>query len=286
VNIAIIGLGLIGGNIAKSIRKQAADYQIAAYDCNADALNWGLSNGIIDKACTNLEQLLQQLTTNSFLIICTPPLVVKQILPTIAKGLAKGVTVTDVISDKQQIIDLLESSGKQLQQCFVPSHPIAGSEKSGVKFAIENAFDDRNCIVTPFANNQQQHIDKVIAFWQLIGAKIVEMNAKEHDAIFALTSHLPHILAFNLLHQLFQKHREYPNLLQFAASGFQDFTRIGMSNETMWSQICCTNRAEIVAVLDQYIANLQKIKEMCLAEDHQKLEHFFKEAKEVRKIIN
>ena len=282
MNIAIIGLGLIGGNIAIDVHRKFPKSRVLAFDTDSKSLDFAESNQIIDQGFNKLEQMLQCLQTKDLLIVAVPPRVVLKYLEIIDTFVARGFTTTDVASFKGEVVKGASLLSSEFQKSFIPGHPIAGSEKNGVQNSRSKVFNKQKVVLTPLEGHLDFHYDKVKFFWQTLGAEVIVMDASLHDKIFALTSHLPHILAFNLLNLLLKQSQNTPCLLDFPAGGFRDFTRIGGSNPTMWSQICVANAKLVNVAIDHFIQSLMDIKTMSTSGDTEALEHFFDSAKDMK----
>ena len=282
MTLALIGLGLIAGNIAIDTRKYLPNTKIFALDINAEALLWAESNNIIDKKFTALPNLCEALSAEDLLIICTPPAQVLAIIKTIESLATANFTISDVTSTKLELSKNIDKSSAKIKKSFVPAHPIAGSEKKGVNNSIADCFNNKRVVLCPLASNERRHIAKVVEFWQTLNANIDILAADNHDAIFALTSHLPHILAFSMLNILLDNSEKYRQLLKYPSAGFQDFTRIGFSNPEMWSQICTSNQQQIATAIDDFVAILTNIKQDLLQGKIAQLENRFNKVQRLK----
>jgi len=190
--------------------------------------------------------------------------------------------MTDVCSTKENIIDdYKQIFGIQESTCFVPGHPIAGRERSGVSASVDDLYQQRKVILTPMDNSREDSINLITEMWQQVGAHVEHLNPQEHDKILAATSHLPHALAFSLVHCLStQSHTD--EIFRYAAGGFADFTRIASSDPIVWREICLANRKELLEALDHFDTSLQHLRDSLNAGDGDAVEEIFTQAKAAR----
>jgi prephenate dehydrogenase/cyclohexadieny/prephenate dehydrogenase len=216
-----------------------------------------------------------------FVIICTPISQYELIFKNISKYLNPKILVTDVGSTKNNKII------KYKKLNWIPSHPISGSEVSGPKFGDKNLFKDKWCILSPFQNTEKKQIKKLSTFWKKIGSKVLIMDKKKHDQIFSVTSHLPHLIAYNLVKTAtdFQKQKKY-NLIKFSAGGLRDFSRIAASNEIMWRDIFFSNKKNMILAINLFVKNLNSFKkDINLKKNKQIIKKLIKTKKVRKKII-
>ncbi len=259
--IAIVGVGLIGGSFALSIRRRYPQTRILGIDPDQDNLDLALRRGVIDEAAT-----LRGAAGADLIMLAVPVRQMAVIFGQLAPLLQDGTVITDAGSTKQSVIaDAKAGLGARCGQ-FVPTHPIAGREHSGVAAAASELFEGRHVVMTPLEVNSAAAVSLVRAAWEACGARVVEMPAAAHDAVFAAVSHLPHMLAFALVDELAGR----PNaksLFSFAASGFRDFTRIASSSPAMWRDIALHNRDALVAEFDRYLAHSLQLRDAIAAGD-------------------
>lgn len=255
--LCIIGLGLIGGSIARAARKHGLAEQIVAYaqeDYQAN-LQTALQLGVVDAVYTDIFAALEQADC---VIIATPVGAVKGVFSELAPYWRGDVVYSDACSTKGSVILAAEAVFGQVPANFIPAHPIAGAERSGVEASSAELFTDRRLIITPLAGSNAQALAKVRQFWQQIGAHVSEMTVEHHDTVLAATSHLPHILAFTLVGLLGRKD-EQREIFKYAAGGFKDFSRIASSDATMWLDICLANKVEILPLIQQFQTELSAV---------------------------
>ena len=276
--LVIFGIGLIGGSAALALRKAGAVARIVGIDRDTGALDEALRLGVIDASASDLADAV---TDSDIVLLAVPGAQMERIMAAIAPHLAPHTIVTDAGSTKSDVTAAARASLGEHFSRFVPGHPIAGTEKSGVTAAHAALFQGCNTILTPLPETSPQALEKVRTLWQACGAKVSVMTPQAHDEIFAAISHLPHILAFALVDEI--AHR--PNaeqLFGFAASGFRDFTRIAGSSPEMWRDICHANRAALLAELDAYQAELTRLRGLIERRDGAALEVLFQDASRAR----
>lgn len=272
--LALIGVGLIGGSLALSIRHICKE--IVAWDKDALQLARARTLQVIDIAAGSAAQAAE----NADMIVIAVPLgAMEDIFREIR--LAADAVVTDVGSSKMQVVDMARANlGDQFRR-FVPGHPIAGTERSGVDAAVVGLFKDRRVILTPGVETDADACQRVMRMWEAAGATVEQMDVEHHDAVLAETSHLPHLLAFALVDSL-ARMSDRDEIFKYAAGGFRDFTRIAASNPAMWRDICLANRAPLLSVLHRYQKDLDAIHDAIERGDAAFLERVFTRAKHAR----
>lgn len=241
MKLVLIGVGLIGGSFARAVRAAEKFDRIVGFDNDFEALRRAVELGVIDQAATSAAQAVDDAT---LVMIATPVGSMREILREIALRLPSAAIVTDVGSTKAGVIEAAREELGAAFTRFVPGHPIAGREHSGVEHADLSLFRDKVFIATPVAQTETDALDRVETLWRDVGCRIERMTPEEHDSVFAAVSHLPHLLAFALVaHIAAQSDAERKFAL--AGAGFRDFTRIAASNAVMWSDICVANRGAI-----------------------------------------
>ncbi len=275
--LLIVGCGLIGTSILKSSIKKKISKKIYVFEKSEK------NKKIIKKINKNIcfiKNLNNQVSGIDFIVICTPMSEYSLIFKNLDKFVSKNTTVTEVGSTKVNLIKFIEN--KKL----ILSHPIAGSEVSGPQFSDNELFNNKWCIV--INKGQKNKIKVVRKFWQKLGSKVVLMNAKEHDKIFSITSHLPHLIAYNLIKtaQDFQK-KEKKKLIKYSAGGLRDFSRTAASNEIMWRDIFFSNKTNMIVSINKFIQNLNFMKRCIKNKKNKELIKILLNSKKVRKqIIN
>ena len=275
--VGFIGLGLIGGSIAKAIRQYHPTYEIVAFDKNKETLALATQESVIDVAATTIDDNFRNC---SYIFLCAPVSYNTAYLKQVAKYLGKGCILTDVGSVKTNIHDEVAALG--LDSHFIGGHPMAGSEKSGYPnskaMLIENAY----FVLTPCAETKQENLDRYAAFVQQLGAIPVILEAHQHDYITGTISHLPHIIAASLVNFVRNNDTKEELMKNLAAGGFKDITRIASSSPTMWQHICVKNKENISQILANYIETLQQAKALVDQGDEQGLYQLFDTSRNYR----
>lgn len=272
-----IGLGLIGGSIAKALKKSNPDCVIYAYDLNKDALSRALSENIIDKALTQIDE---NCSDCAYIFLCAPVSVNDDNIKLVARYLDADAILTDVGSVKNEIHNLL--NGSPLSKQFIGGHPMAGSEKIGFEHSNAQILENAYYILTPTDDVPDE---KIQAFKELavsMGTIPLILNPYKHDYITAGISHLPHIIAASLVNLVKDSDKDDGTMKMIAAGGFKDITRIASSSPAMWQQICLTNTDNIKKLLGSYIASLNTIYTQLEQKDEQALFHLFLSARDYR----
>lgn len=278
--LCILGIGLIGSSVARAARKQGLCRQIVAYGRVQDADNLQLAKqlGVIDHFYTNIEAAV---SGADCVVIAVPVGAAESLFRLLQPVWSDTAVYTDVCSTKGSIINAAKTVFGEVPGNFIPAHPIAGAERSGVEAGMADLFENKRLIITPLDNSSVVALDKVTRFWEGIGSTISLMDVDHHDTVLAATSHLPHILAFALVDLLGRKD-EQVEIFKYAAGGFRDFSRIASSDPTMWLDICMANKQEIIPLIQQLQAELSKIQNMLENNDDQQLFETFTYAREAR----
>ena len=279
-NLLIFGVGLIGGSIAlESQKKQMFNQVIGVQREGGTSLSSFVSNGMIDRVSENLSEDIKQA---DFIVIATPVAQIQNILKTISQPLSSKTIVIDVGSTKSNIVNFAKEELKEKFSQFVGCHPIAGSEQHGPAAAKINLFKKKDIILTPEDKTDSSKLETTSKFWEDLGGVIKIMNPLEHDKIFSTVSHIPHIIAYNMVNLIAGKSNT-DTLLEFAASGFKDFSRIAGSSPEVWKDITLANKVAILNDLDLFIKEINKTASLIKNEDYIALEKYFDEASKIRK---
>lgn len=253
--ILIVGLGLIGGSIARGLKREIPSQRIIASDLNHAQLLAAKEAGDVD----SIGELSELCAEADLIVLALPSLATAELLPTVAQLCNENAIVTDVASVKGNVQASAESLADSFSSRFVPGHPIAGSEKSGYEASTPQLFLGRNVILTPLATNSACSVGLVTAMWRALGANLLAMSVTRHDEVLAATSHLPHLLAFSIVDVL-AKQETSDDIFRYAAGGFADFSRLASSDPQMWAEIFVANRASSSRVLQAMIEALQALK--------------------------
>lgn len=254
-HVAVVGLGLIGGSLARALRSTGAARRVTAFDADARARRLGVELGVVDAAP---ESAAAAVAGADIVVLAVPVLRTAEALRACLGSLAPGAVVTDVGSTKQSVLADVAAACGALPPWFVGGHPIAGTEMSGVAHSTAGLFHNRRVILTPHPAQDPEALARVTRLWAAAGARVVQMDAAQHDAVFAATSHLPHVLAYSfvdLLARLDARDEIFPN----AGGGFRDFTRIASSSPQMWHDIVRANAGPVMRLLEQQIGELQDV---------------------------
>lgn len=276
--VCIIGTGLIGGSLALAIRQAGFCREITGAGRTEETLIKAVELGVIDRYDTSISNAAQNA---DIVVVCVPLGAMHAVFEQINTAEIENTIITDAGSAKQSVINDAESVFGAEFQNFVPGHPIAGTEQSGVGAAFPELYQRRRVILTPTENTSSDALDKVRAMWQSAGAEVETMSAEHHDVILAGTSHLPHLLAFGLVDCL-KNLEDIDQIFRFAAGGFRDFTRIASSDPVMWRDICLSNRHQVMAMMKRYRIEMEKIYKALEAGDGEKLREIFERAKKSR----
>ena len=277
-HLAIIGVGLIGGSLALALKKAGLVEQVTGYSRSQAARDEALALGIIDKTA---ESLAEAVADADMVFVAVPMGAMQVVFEQLAPHLKPQTIVTDGGSAKKQVIDAARQALGNKFDYFVPGHPIAGTEKSGPSAAFAELYQQHRVVLTPVAETNKSALEKVRQMWQQAGADVFEMEVEHHDVVLAATSHLPHVLAFNLVGMLAQR-EDCDEVLRYAAGGFRDFSRIASSDAVMWRDICLGNRGAILELLQQYRSGLDKIEQAIRQDDGDYLIDIFGRAKKAR----
>ncbi len=261
--VAVIGLGLIGCSWVKALREAGAVQSVAGFDRNLDSMQQAQQVGIIDDYS---EQLAEVAADADFIIVSVPIKAVREVLAQLQPVVKASAILTDVGSVKGSVADDVAATFGPKFDRFVLGHPIAGSERSGVEAADASLYQRHKVIITPQPHTDAQALQTVISAWQLAGADIEQMEVRHHDEVLAATSHLPHLLAYNLVDTLASRD-ENQEIFNYAAGGFRDFTRIAASSPIMWRDIFSANREQILAVLDMFQHDLSQLRQSIERDD-------------------
>jgi len=256
-NILLIGCGLLGSSLLRRIHKKKIAKKIFVYEKskkNISKINRLRLPGII------VNKLSNAVSKSELIIFCTPMSEYKKLILKINKDLTTRHIITDIGSSKLETMVVLKKSLKK-DVSWTSSHPIAGSEVSGPENGKHNLFENKWCVLIKNKKTNSRHLNFLNSFWKKMGSKVVIMNSEKHDKIFSITSHLPHLIAYNLVKsaQDFEKKQKY-NLIKYSAGGLRDFSRIAASNEIMWRDIFFNNKRNISKAIDLFIKNLREFK--------------------------
>ena len=283
-NILIIGCGLIGSSVLRAVHFQKLSKNIYIYEKSKKNI---LLIKKLNIECKVINKFKNIKINFDLVIFCTPMSQYLNIISKINKFLTSKTIVTDVGSTKELSFKNVKRKIKK-NITWIPSHPIAGSEVSGAEYGDKNLFKNKWCVLIKEKNIKKIHLSRLKSFWKKLGAKVIMMNIKKHDIIFSITSHLPHLIAYNLVKTAtdFEKGKKY-NLIKYSAGGLRDFSRIAASNEIMWRDIFFSNQKNIIFAINLFIKNLNLFKNDIRVKNNNKIIKKLIDTKKVRKkIIN
>src|SRR5882672_804117 len=276
--LVVVGVGLIGGSFALALKQARAVGRVvgvgrsAANIYRAQELKIIDAAGAFDRATFGDADLV---------LLAMPVGQMREVMRAIAALIGEKTVVTDAGSTKEDVVALARRELKNSLSRFVPGHPIAGTEKSGAEAAFPELYRDRKVVLTPLKATAAKAKARVKGAWQACGASVFELAPREHDAVLATVSHLPHVLAYALVDQV-ARHKDAKRLFSYAAGGFRDFTRIASSHPEMWRDICIANKKALLAEIDRYGKELERVKRMLERGDGKALEAFFSGARGAR----
>ena len=281
-NILIIGCGLIGSSVLRAISKNKIAKKVFVYEKSKTNIS---KIKKLKLPCTILTDFKEAVPNVDLIIVCTPLSEYKGIILKLNKYLSPKTIITDVGSSKEKSHDVIKKTLKK-GISWTSSHPIAGSEVSGPEHGKKDLFLNKWCILIKEKDTNRKHLSILSKFWKKIGSRVSIMNSKKHDVIFSMTSHLPHLIAYNLVKTAtdFEKQQRY-ELIKFSAGGLRDFSRIAASNEIMWRDIFFNNQKNISKVIDLFIKNLQGFKKDIQSRNEKSIIKKLINTKKVRKKI-
>ena len=276
--LCIIGVGLIGGSLARALRRRDDCPEIIGASRNAAHLQKAKELGVIDRYETDLAKAV---AGADMVMVCVPLGAMESVFARIKDHLAPDAVLTDAGSAKARVVEAARRVFGTLPAFLVPGHPIAGTEQSGVEASFAELYDRRRVILTPLAETAATATAQVRMVWEAAGATVSEMSVEHHDTVLAATSHLPHVLAFTLVDSL-ARMGDHDEIFAYAAGGFRDFTRIASSDPVMWRDICMANGEAIVAMIERFSTDLQQTAALIRAGDDAAILQLFEDAKRAR----
>jgi prephenate dehydrogenase len=276
--VAVIGVGLIGGSLALALRRAGFAGPVAGFDRDRGALERAVALHAIDEIAESVSEATRGA---ELVVVAVPVRAIGSVLHDVGLALDAKAVVTDVGSTKAEVVEIARHELRERFPRFVPAHPIAGRESSGIEAATLDLFKGARVVLTPVAETEPKATDFVRAAWEAAGARVSTLSAVDHDRIFAAVSHLPHFLSFALVSEIASR-PDSADLFSFAAGGFRDFTRIAASSPEMWRDIALQNREALLAELDRYGVRLAVFRELIEKGDGPALERLMAEARSAR----
>ena len=280
--VSIIGIGLIGSSIARGIKKHNIANKVVGYAKTLKTREKAMDLGYMDQVFDSANDAIKDA---DLVILCVPVGANRDIMIEISDNLSEGTILTDVGSVKAEVIKQLKDIIPD-KVSFIPAHPIAGTEFSGPESGFAELFDHKWCVLTPYEKSKKQDIEKVKNFWERLGMNVDEMSPEYHDLVLAITSHIPHLIAYNIvgtatnLAEITRK-----EVTKYAAGGFRDFTRIASSDPIMWRDIFLNNQEAVLEMLDKFSDDLSSLREAIKKKDGKELQKYFTKTRDIRKKI-
>ncbi|MDH3761314.1 MAG: prephenate dehydrogenase/arogenate dehydrogenase family protein [Gammaproteobacteria bacterium] len=276
--LAIIGVGLIGSSLSLALKQAASVGHVVGHGRNLHNLEKGVELGVIDSYEISIADCVSEADV---IVIAVPLGAMQQVFSELKSNITSDAVITDVGSSKGSVVAAAKAGLGEMFPRFVPGHPIAGNEKSGVEAGFASLYQSRRVILTPLKETAKDAIDVVVQMWHNCGAIIEYLSVDHHDKVLAATSHLPHMLAYALVHQLSHLN-DHDEIFRYAAGGFRDFTRIASSDPVMWRDVCLSNGAALGELIAQYQQELDQIAAAIRVQDADELLKLFSRAKSER----
>lgn len=276
--LAIIGVGLIGGSLSLALKQANYVKHVVGYARTQSVREEALALGVVDSIT---DTLADAVADADVIFLAVPMGAMASVLNELSEHIKADAIITDGGSAKAQVVTAARQALADKFDQFVPGHPIAGTERSGPSAAFASLYQNHRVVVTPLPETKASAVEAVKAMWDATGAEVLEMDVTHHDVVLAATSHLPHVLAFNLVGMLAQRD-DCEDVLRYAAGGFRDFSRIASSDPIMWRDICLTNSDAVLQLLNEYRQGLDKIEQAIKQQDGEYLVDIFEQAKRAR----
>ncbi|ODS00606.1 cyclohexadienyl dehydrogenase [Methyloceanibacter methanicus] len=278
--VAVIGLGLIGSSMARGMKKRGLAATITGFDGSADVRDRSRALGFCDLVADTAEEAVKDA---ELVILAVPVGAMRAAAQAIAPFLANGAIVTDVGSVKAAIVRTVASALPE-HAAFVPGHPVAGTEHSGPEAGFAELFEGRWCVITPCARSTDASVEKVGALWTALGSTVETMTPEHHDIVLAITSIIPHLIAYNIVGTAADlEDVTQSEVIKFSAGGFRDFTRIAASDPVMWRDVFLNNKDAVLEVLGRFSEDLAALQRMIRWDDGQSLEDHFSRTRDIRR---
>ncbi len=280
-NVAIIGLGLLGGSIGLAVREHAPAVTTRGYDRDADVRSTARQRGLVGTVC---DTAAEAVSGADLVILCVPVGAMEAAARDIAADLAPHAIISDVGSSKESVTQALARALPD--HTIIPAHPVAGTEQSGPEAGFASLFTNRWCIITPPDGVDQAALDALSAFWTKLGATVEIMDAEHHDLVLAVTSHIPHLIAFTIVgtaSDLEEVTRS--EVIKYSAGGFRDFTRIAASDPVMWRDVFLNNKGAVLEMLGRFTEDLTAMQRAIRSGDGEALHELFSRTRAIRRQV-
>ena len=280
-SVAIIGLGLLGGSIGLAVQDRASDITTTGYDADADVRGKAVERGLVGTVCTSVSDAVAEA---DLVILCVPVGAMGSAAAEIAGHLKPGAIISDVGSSKQSVLEDLSAALPGLT--VIPAHPVAGTEQSGPEAGFATLFENRWCILTPPDGADEASVEALADFWRTLGSKIEIMDAEHHDLVLAVTSHIPHLIAYTIVGTASDlEDVTRGEVIKYSAGGFRDFTRIAASDPTMWRDVFLQNRSAVLEMLGRFTEDLTALQRAIRSGDGETLHELFSRTRAIRRGI-
>jgi cyclohexadieny/prephenate dehydrogenase len=280
-SVAIIGLGLLGGSVGLAVAKNAPEVSTKGFDADPDVRRRAAERGLVGKVCESSSETVEGA---DLVIFCVPVGKIAHAAAEIAGSLDKGAIVSDVGSSKQSVAEDLAAALPG--HIIIPAHPVAGTEQSGPDAGFATLFENRWCILTPPDNADQAAVASLSDFWEGLGAKIEIMDAQHHDLVLAVTSHIPHLIAYTIVGTASDlEDVTRSEVIKYSAGGFRDFTRIAASDPTMWRDVFLSNKPAVLEMLGRFTEDLTALQRAIRRDDGEALFDLFTRTRAIRRSI-
>ena len=279
--LAVIGVGLIGGSLSLALKQAGAVGEVVGCGRGKPNLEKAVELGVIDSYQRDPAEAVKGADV---VFLATPVKSLELVMQHCLPGLKLGTIITDGGSVKGSVVEKIEPLLPEGIH-FVPGHPIAGTENSGVEAAFPTLYHEKRCILTPTENADPQAVELIRQMWTVVGSHVVQMSSEKHDKILSAISHLPHMVAYSLVNAVGSYDHYEENILEYSAGGFRDFTRIASSDPTMWRDIAETNRDALLEMMEQFESSFKELKEDIAEGNGEKLFEFFLRSKQLRDAI-
>jgi len=280
-SVAIIGLGLLGGSIGLAVQDRASEITTTGYDADADVRGKAAKRGLVGTVCTSVSDAVAEA---DLVILCVPVGAMGSAAAEIAGHLKPGAIISDVGSSKQSVLEDLSAALPGLT--VIPAHPVAGTEQSGPEAGFATLFENRWCILTPPDGADEASVEALADFWRTLGSKIELMDAEHHDLVLAVTSHIPHLIAYTIVGTASDlEDVTRGEVIKYSAGGFRDFTRIAASDPTMWRDVFLQNRSAVLEMLGRFTEDLTALQRAIRSGDGETLHELFSRTRAIRRGI-
>lgn len=279
--VAIIGLGLLGGSIGLAVKEHLPKVQTCGFDADPAVRKRAAERGLADQICASAQECVEGA---DLVILCVPVGAMGAVAREISGSLKDGAIVSDVGSSKQTISEAL--GGALPGRCVIPAHPVAGTEHSGPDAGFASLFHQRWCIITPPKDVDQARLGALVDFWEALGAMVETMSPEHHDLVLAVTSHIPHLIAYTIVGTASDlEDVTRSEVIKYSAGGFRDFTRIAASDPTMWRDVFLHNRDAVLVMLESFETDLARMREAIRESDGDALFELFTRTRSIRRSI-